>query len=242
MNNKQVILSIVTVCYNDSKNLLSTINSVRKIKSDLIEFVIIDGGSVDRTSEYVKENEDIIDVFLSENDNGIFDAMNKGVNFSNGKWVIFINAGDLINLSAEFIRSNLEQYDSYALVYGNTNYLSVGVKKPFPATSLRYGLIMACHQSMLFNQRLLGDDLYYLDDFKLINDYELTCRIISKNYKVKYVDTIIATFIGGGISSQVNWEARKARYTYVYRYFGLSGVLTTLAESFSIISLPKRVS
>lgn len=241
MENKEIDLSIVTVTYNDADNLRLTIDSVRKIKSNKIEFIVIDGGSKDDTIEIAKLNDNVIDQFVSEPDKGTFDAMNKGIAKATGKWVLFINAGDLIYDTAEFNKLDFNKYASFALLYGNTNYANVGVRKPFSLTSLRYGLIMACHQAMIYNRELLGSELYYASDFKLINDYDLTCRIIDKGFEIKYVDVTIATFLGDGISSKVNWEARKARYSYVFRHFGVRGLITTLGESLGILSLPNRI-
>jgi glycosyltransferase involved in cell wall biosynthesis len=235
------VLSIVTVTYNDAVNLQDTLKSIRTIKSAEIEFMVIDGGSSDNTFEIIEAEKDIIDVYVSERDKGTFDAMNKAIDMASGKWLLFINSGDTIFSKAEFQKLNLSNYSEFALVYGNTFYEGVGARKPFPVESLSYGLIMACHQGMLYNRDLLKDELYYTNEYKLISDYELTCRILKKGYKIKYLDIVIARFLGGGISSNKSWEARKARYTYVFRFFGLRGFIYTIAESLGIISLPSRV-
>jgi glycosyltransferase involved in cell wall biosynthesis len=238
--NDHPLLSIVTVCFRDASNLSSTLASIKAVKKEGIEYVIIDGGSKDGTAELVAQYGDLVDTFISEPDNGTFDAMNKGIRHSRGKWVIFINAGDGIADPKAFNAIDLAQYADAGLVYGNTVYTNRGECKPFPEKSLRYGLIMACHQAMFFNREVLGEDIFYAERFKLVNEFDLVCRIVRKGYRRFYVDVPVAFFLGGGISSQINWEARKARYFFVGKHFGLMGLVTTALESLGVIKLPLR--
>ena len=88
-------LSIITVVYNDSKGLSSTIDSLTNQNNKNFEHVIIDGNSNDDTLEIIYKNADNVDFFISEPDNGIYDAMNKGVINASGDFVSFLNAGDI---------------------------------------------------------------------------------------------------------------------------------------------------
>lgn len=242
MIDEDISISIITVCFRDRDNLVATLDSIKRIKElrPDVESVVVDGGSDDGTAELIAEYEKLVDVFVSEPDNGVFDAMNKGVRLSTGKWVIFINAGDAIAEPEQMAKLDLTPYADVGLVYGNTHYEGLGVNKPFPEESLRYGMIMACHQSMLYNKDVLGEAIYYSNRFQLINEYDQVCRIVRGGYGTAYVDMPFAYFMGGGISSSVNWEARKARYYYVARHYGLSGLYTTAAESLGWRSLPPR--
>lgn len=244
VNSKLPEISIVTVCYKDRNNLTQTLASVARLKAlrEGVELVVVDGGSEDGTTELIRSQGDLVDIYRSEPDGGVFDAMNKGVRLSTGKWVIFINAGDAIAEPGRFAELDLTPYGGVGLLYGNTHYEGVGVNKPFPEESLRYGMIMACHQSMLYNKEVLGEAIYYSDRFRLINEYDQVCRIVRGDYGTAYIDMPIAYFMGGGISSSVNWEARKARYYYVARHYGMAGLYTTAAESLGWRSLPPRRS
>ena len=96
MNQK---ISIVTVCYNASSEIEKTMESVLSQSYENIEYIIIDGASTDKTLELVnslasKYNSRKVQIF-SELDNGIFDAMNKGIKMATGDWINFMNAGDL---------------------------------------------------------------------------------------------------------------------------------------------------
>lgn len=88
-------IDIVTIVYNDLSGLVKTISSVKKQRELINKFVIIDGGSTDGTVSFVKENMDIVNVFVSEADNGIYDAMNKGWKFcDDDSYVQYLNSGD----------------------------------------------------------------------------------------------------------------------------------------------------
>lgn len=88
-------LSIITITYNDLHNLIKTVNSVIQQVTPDVEYLIIDGKSNDGTYEYLNDISKKMQIkYISEKDNGIYDAMNKGIKISTGKWVYFLNAGD----------------------------------------------------------------------------------------------------------------------------------------------------
>jgi glycosyltransferase involved in cell wall biosynthesis len=91
-----VLLSIITVCFNSASTIIDTLNSVRQQKDTRFEYIVIDGGSNDGTVSILQDHLDIIDVYISEKDNGIYDAMNKGLKFSCGRFVLNLNADDYL--------------------------------------------------------------------------------------------------------------------------------------------------
>ena len=93
----QYNFSIITVVKNDQQNISKTIKSVLSQKKDVdLEYIIIDGDSSDSTKKFIKSFKDEIDIVVSEPDNGIYDAMNKGLELSSGNIIGFCNSGDLI--------------------------------------------------------------------------------------------------------------------------------------------------
>lgn len=92
---KSLLISVITVSYNAVKHLPDTINSIRTQDYSNIEWVVIDGGSLDGTLELLKENEDIISCLVSEPDNGMYDALAKGFEQANGDVICWLNAGDI---------------------------------------------------------------------------------------------------------------------------------------------------
>src|SRR3989337_648973 len=93
MKSKLPVFSVVTVVYNDALNLCKTITSVSQQDYPYVQFIVIDGGSTDDTLKVIRANEQIT-LWKSERDNGIYDAMNKGLAVATGDYVNFLNAGD----------------------------------------------------------------------------------------------------------------------------------------------------
>ena len=87
-------ISIITICYNCKDNLLDTVKSVIQQDYSHIEYIIIDGGSTDGTLDAISTYRDKISTLISEKDNGIYDALNKGVKAATGEWILCLNAGD----------------------------------------------------------------------------------------------------------------------------------------------------
>ena len=90
-------VSIITIAYNNSETISETVESVLKQSYNNIEHIIIDGQSVDNTVEIIKSYGDRVSKYISEKDNGIYDAMNKGVTLAKGDIIGFINADDKLN-------------------------------------------------------------------------------------------------------------------------------------------------
>jgi glycosyltransferase involved in cell wall biosynthesis len=114
-----MIVSIVTCTYNSEKTISQTLNSIRNQTSKNFELIIIDGGSTDKTLEILKNYSDIISLIISELDNGVYDAMNKGIMNSSGDIIGFLNSDDFYyhnkvieNIIAAFSERQVEIYYS----------------------------------------------------------------------------------------------------------------------------------
>ncbi|WP_291275238.1 glycosyltransferase, partial [Flavobacterium sp.] len=97
------MISVITVNYNNDNGLKKTIESVINQTYKNFEFIIIDGGSTDQSSEIIKNYQDKINYWVSEPDKGVYSAMNKGIKVANGDFLIFMNSGDV------FINENVLQ-------------------------------------------------------------------------------------------------------------------------------------
>ncbi|WP_122999895.1 glycosyltransferase, partial [Escherichia coli] len=90
------LITVITVVYNDSQGLLKTINSLEKqTYLSNLEYIVVDGNSNDSTTEIII-NSKVITKYIIETDNGIYDAMNKGIDLATGEWLLFLNAGDVL--------------------------------------------------------------------------------------------------------------------------------------------------
>lgn len=219
----EVLLSIVTVVYNGERFISPTLESIIARKSSEIELVVVDGASRDGTLSILKNYQDQIDQFVSEPDEGIFDAMNKGISMSRGQWVVFINAGDEFLLDVNSVE--WQDYKNTAVLYGNTMRSGGLLSRPYAINMIESGSLPMCHQSTLYNKSLLKDQLTYDTTFKLFGENALLMKLYVQGCTVSYVDQVFSFFLGGGISDQVSWQTRKAKFYFLYKYFGLFGVL-----------------
>ncbi len=198
-------ISIVTVCFNASKVLEQTIQSVINQKYQNIEYIVIDGNSTDGTVEIIKKYSDKIDYWVSEPDNGIYDAMNKGVNVATGTWVNFMNAGDVFfdeNVIYSIFNSDIKE--DCQIIYGKTI-----VKCPWgkyivtPNSVNKLDRTMPfCHQST-FTRRILLEEFKFDTRLNIASDFNFF-NLVYKKYKscFLYLDYLISIFDAcDGVSS-----------------------------------------
>ena len=138
MRNEYPKISIVTVVYNGEETIEETILSVKNLSYSNVEYIIIDGGSTDETLNIIKKYEDKIDYWISEKDNGIYDAMNKGIKKATSEFVIFMNGGDTFfdeNVLANIEKDLTNDFDIY---YGdNYKVKENGAKRLKSAVTLK---------------------------------------------------------------------------------------------------------
>lgn len=202
------MITVVTVVINDAAGLQKTITSVTEQTYENIEYIIIDGGSEAPTLDVIKSHEDRIDCWISEPDEGIFDAMNKGAKLVKGEWVIFMNAGDTFYdkdvITAVFTRD----YGNADFIYGHTHFLSgdfKGVVKAWDFDILWKTMIFT-HQSV-FTRRKILEGHRFNTGYKVCADYDLIFTSYMKGCKFVNSDTVISVISPG--MSEVN-RARMA--------------------------------
>ena len=171
-----MLLSVVTVTFQNLNGLIRTSESFCTSDSDLFEWIVIDGGSSDDTLEWLQSATLPNLRWISEPDRGIFDAMNKGISRAQGAYVIFMNAGDCF-ATPSTIRSIIDALGSTrpALIYGDSVEVSTnGRSFHKPARHPKWNIysMFTHHQSILYRRDLLEDgyDLSYC----LSGDWALT--------------------------------------------------------------------
>jgi glycosyltransferase involved in cell wall biosynthesis len=218
-------VSIITAVFNAAETVEATIQSVLGLDYPSVEYIVIDGGSTDGTVDIIKRYRSQIHAFVSEKDNGVFDAMNKGIKLATGKWVNFMNAGDTFCSPGILNEMNLPGYPDAGIVYGDTLLANDRSKVPaFNISSLQFGQLMTCHQSMIFNKERLKDKLVYNSAYKIYADLKLVIDIQKAGAAFIYQRMPVACYMGGGLSSIVSWQARKWKYSILLKEYGLEGL------------------
>ena len=156
------VISIITVVYNNKVPLERTIKSIISQTYPNIEFIIIDGSSTDGTLDVIREYNDKISYWLSEKDEGIYDAMNKGLTCSTGDYVWFINAGDQIT-EPDTLQSVIKNDPGIDVYYGDTVLIDINdnlaglrrLRPPAKLTWKSFGMgLVVCHQALIIRRNM----------------------------------------------------------------------------------------
>lgn len=196
-------VTIIIVTYNAAKHLQTCLNSIYAQQYPAIDIVVIDGKSTDGTADILQQNTSKLHYWVSEPDNGIYDAMNKALHHITGPWVYFLGADD--ELLSEFSTMVYELKDANAIYYGNV--LADGVKRSGLISSYYMAKGGIYHQAIIYPKSVF-ENYTYNTKYKIAADYALNMRLFKdKRYRFVYVDMIIAKYNHTGISSQVVDEA-----------------------------------
>lgn len=199
------IITIITVCYNASSELVKTINSVRELLYQPIEYIVIDGNSKDNTIDIINNNKNIITAWKSEPDKGLYDAMNKGISMATGEWICFMNAGDVF-MTPDVLNKVFEHKipDEVGVIYGDVclDYSPYGkvVKRMNGLTGKKESTDI-CHQSTFTRAALLKANPYDLT-YKIASDMNTFYKLWMQGVRFMYVPECISCFEAfSGVSS-----------------------------------------
>ena len=229
------MITVITINLNNRLGLQKTIDSVFGQNYPSIEYIVIDGGSVDGSFEYLQSIKSKLAYCISEKDKGIYDAMNKGIIRARGEYLLFLNSGDCFydTTSLSCLVNNI---CNEGIVYGKMGmYVNGSLQtKAYPyklsLAYFRYDTIP--HQSAIIKKDLFDKFGYYKTHFKIVSDWAFFVDCIIKGkVKYKYVDQVISIFDLNGISSQpssnqiirkeIN-QHLKQKYWFSYQYFKLN--------------------
>ena len=201
------LISIITVVYNDMINIEETILSVINQNYKHIEYIVIDGKSNDETVAIIKKYEHYIKYWISEEDNGIYDAMNKGINVANGDLITFMNSGD------KYLTTDVFDEIRAACFIPTIYKTHFGKRKHVKIRNINFS-IPYCHQGIVFENMGLKYDLQY----RFAADYDYYLR---HNYDILPFSTSGKVYYDNrGISSN-SWDAKKELALIVRLNFGI---------------------
>ena len=206
--------SLITVTFNSDRTLCDTIQSVISQHFTNIEYIIVDGSSQDNTIEIIKKYEPLFQgrlKWISEKDNGLYDAMNKGIHMATGDIVGIINSDDFYHRN-DVITKVVEAFDNTdtQVVYGDVRFVNPKnldktvryySSKNFAPHLFRYGF-MPAHPTFFTYRKYFEEFGYYKTDYKIAADYELLIRFLYvRQLKSKYLPFDFMKMRTGGTST-----------------------------------------
>lgn len=205
-------ISIITVTYNSSQTILCTLASVRKQSHQNIEHIIIDGASSDGTLDIVKHNCQRVATIISEPDNGIYDALNKGISVATGDIIGFLHADDYFSSNDVVSKiANAFNDPSVQAVYGDLDYVTQNVEEKrfrhwrtgvFTSSRLKRGW-MPPHPTLYVKSDIYKSIGGFDTKYRISADYDFILRLFSTpNLVTRYIPEVLVKMRTGGVSNR----------------------------------------
>ena len=237
-------LSIITICYNDLKGLKVTIPSILAQTYSDFEWIIIDGASTDGSREYIEETANYINanvgpgqiriIWKSEPDNGIYNAMNKGVSYASGNYCLFLNAGDLFCSSKSLERAFKQSWNADII---SCDEFLIGsqwcwdyVQAPRKVTFHRILKGYLPHQTTFIRRELLIKYPYH-EDYRIVADWAFWWEVlIANNYTYQHLAFPLAAFDCTGVSSTNHEKNQMERVRFLLKFIPDTQVLEKITN------------
>ena len=205
-------ISIIIITKDNLKDLIKTLKCLSN--SNIFQIIVIDGSEFDQRRYLSKEIISKINVYIQEKDDGIYDAMNKGIRYCSCEWSMFINSGDILNSSfIEKIQYANNFFKPNILIYGNTLTSKSKQIKPDIIKKIK-SYMPFCHQSVIYPTNLLKKYKFDLR-YHIGSDYDQLLRMYNDNIEFKWVNYDISTIDTFGTSN-------KKKFKTIYEWFLIS--------------------
>jgi glycosyltransferase involved in cell wall biosynthesis len=230
-------ISIITITYNSEKTLEDTIKSVATQEYPNLEYLIIDGGSKDRTLDIVKQYEGVVTKWISEPDKGISDAFNKGIKMATGDIIGIINSDDMLapnalNLVIESLKGDTDVLYGNAIMFGNgeryrykSNSDLSGFYKGFPIV----------HPTVFIRKSAYNVHGLFDINYRCSMDYDLLLRMYSNSAKFQYLNKDLAFMRLGGENQKNYIKVTTKECKRISVKYGLSKFEASLIRIRSVI-------
>jgi glycosyltransferase involved in cell wall biosynthesis len=220
------LLSVITVVFNNVRDIERTVLSVLNQTYPNIEYLVIDGKSTDGTVEIIEKYRDRLTVFTSEKDAGIYDAMNKGLSLAKGDYVVFMNSGDEF-YEKDTVKTVFASATNADIYYGETEMINDQLqnlgqrrhKSPqnFTWRDFKYGMSIS-HQAIFIRRNLTEPyDLKY----QLSADIDWILTAAKKARKIVNVHRYVAKYLVGGMSKKKHRQSLAERFAIMRKHYGL---------------------
>ncbi|MFI5162413.1 MAG: glycosyltransferase family 2 protein [Sphingobacteriales bacterium] len=219
-------LSIVTIVYNNARDIERTMLSVLNQTYGNIEYIVVDGLSTDGTLDIIKKYQDKLGKFVSEKDEGIYDAMNKGLALATGDYVLFMNSGDEL-YSKETVSDVFASAENADIYYGetemiDTNGKSLGQRRhkapeKFTWRSFKYGMSIS-HQAIYIKRSITEP---FNRKYELSADIDWILNTAKKAKTIVNTNQYVAKYLVGGMSKARHRQSLQERFDIMKHYYGL---------------------
>nr|WP_320057203.1 glycosyltransferase family 2 protein [uncultured Bacteroides sp.] len=199
-------ISIITINYNNSVGLTNTLKSVINQSYTNYEYIVIDGGSTDGSKQIIEEYAPHLSYWVSEEDKGIYHAMNKGVCQAEGEYLLFLNSGDY--LEPEILAEVARELTGEDIIYGDLYFIFENTERRLQKydTSLTATRFLSSDFSLPHPASFIKKELFlngmYSENYLIVSDWEFFIKnIILKDCTTKHISIGVSNFLDGGISS-----------------------------------------
>ena len=199
-----MFISVITPTFNSEKNILKNIESLNS-QEKIFEQIIVDNKSNDKTIEIIKKTANYPFRIISEKDNGIYYAMNKGISKAGGDYLLFLNSDDWVpKQTFKIVERERNENPNVDIFYGNTNYYKNDKINFFQKSDISKILKTnsLSHQTMYFSKKIF---LKYKFDikYKVAADYDLSLKLFKRRYKFHFINKTLSNNLMGGYSSNL---------------------------------------
>ncbi|WP_163400280.1 glycosyltransferase family 2 protein [Flavobacterium fluviatile] len=226
-------LSIITINYNDIRGLQKTVESVIKQSSKDFEYIVIDGGSADGSAEYVLAHDEYLNYWVSEPDQGIYNAMNKGILNAKGDYFLFLNSGDVLVDDPEIISKIVSILNHravyYAPIYIEQNENQKIVDYPSKIDEKFAFTNTICQQAVIYHASVFENNLFD-EKLKYISDWKMHFSLFKRKIKFIHLNIPFAIYDSNGLTSkgETKYNSHKERLKlqflefpfYFFKYYG----------------------
>ncbi|MFQ3578797.1 MAG: glycosyltransferase family 2 protein [Bacteroidales bacterium] len=239
-------VTIITAVYNNVQNIEQAIHSVQNQTYKNIEHIVIDGNSSDGTKELLEKHKSSFSFYISEPDNGIYDALNKGLKQATGDIIGFLHSDDLF-ANEQIIETIVDTFISHSChgVYGDLLYVNrenpdVVIRNwkstPYNTSLLKKGW-MPPHPTLFLRKQVYDENGLFDTSFKIAADYNFILKIFSNpKYSFIYIPTVFTRMRIGGKSSTIKNLYKKSKEDYIaLRSNRIGGFYTLFVKNFSKI-------
>lgn len=204
---KSPFFSVVSVTKNNLPGLQKTLKSLESQSCSNFEWIVIDGASQDKTSDFLKQTKAL---WISAPDRGLYDAMNKGIERAGGTYILFLNAGDELAEPGTLARIRDKIADTRPdFIYGDA--LENGAYKPARPHTKYTQNMFTHHQAMLYRREAIGDLRYNLN-YKIAADFDFTCRFLQSARTTLHCPIPVCNFEPGGLSQTKTHQGRYEQF------------------------------